>query len=76
MARPQLILTQRLTLEGFIVSEHMEVWPEALKELGSLVAAGRLKYRETIAQGLENAPVAFLGLLKGRNFGKQLVKLV
>lgn len=76
MARPQLILTQRLTLEGFIVSEHMEVWPEALKELGTLVAGGRLKYRETIAQGLENAPEAFLGLLKGRNFGKQLVKMV
>ncbi|MCM5681178.1 NADP-dependent oxidoreductase [Schlegelella sp. S2-27] len=76
MARPQLILTQRMTLEGFIVSEHMEVWPEALKELGTLVATGTLKYRETVAQGLEQAPEAFLGLLKGRNFGKQLVKLI
>ena len=54
----------------------MEVWPEALKELGTLVATGKLKYRETIAQGIESAPEAFLGLLKGRNFGKQLVKLV
>ena len=76
MARPQLILTQRLTLEGFIVSEHMEVWPEALKELGSLVAGGKLKYRETVAQGLASAPEAFLGLLRGNNFGKQLVKLI
>jgi NADPH-dependent curcumin reductase CurA len=76
MAHPQLILQSRLRIEGFIVSEHMDVWPEALNELGTLVATGRLKYRETIAQGIEAAPEAFLGLLKGRNFGKQLVKLV
>lgn len=76
MAAPQLLLTNRMSLEGFIVSEHMDVWPEALKELGTLVATGKLKYRETVAQGLAEAPEAFLGLLKGRNFGKQLVKLV
>jgi NADPH-dependent curcumin reductase len=76
MAAPQLLLTNRMRLEGFIVSEHMEVWPEALKELGILVATGKLKYRESVAQGIEAAPEAFLGLLKGRNFGKQLVKLV
>jgi len=75
LLQPQLILQSRLTIEGFIVSEHMDVWPEALKELGTLVATGKLKYRETIAQGIEAAPEAFLGLLKGRNFGKQLVKL-
>jgi len=75
MARPTLLLTQRLQLQGFIVSEHMALWPEALKELGALVAAGRLKYRESVAVGLENAPQAFLGMLKGRNFGKQLVQL-
>jgi NADPH-dependent curcumin reductase CurA len=73
---PQLILTNRMRIEGFIVSEHMEVWPEALKELGTLVATGKLRPRESIAQGLDAAPEAFLGLLKGRNFGKQLVKLV
>jgi len=76
LQQPQLILQSRLRVEGFIVSEHMDVWPEALKELGSLVAAGKLKYRETVAQGIESAPEAFIGLLKGRNFGKQLVKLV
>lgn len=76
LANPALILTQRLRLEGFIVSEHMEVWPEALKELGTLVATGKLKYRETIAPRIEDAPEAFLGLLKGKNFGKQLVKLL
>ena len=73
---PALILTNRLKLQGFIVSEHMEIWPEALKELGTLVATGKLRPRETVAQGLEAAPEAFLGLLKGKNFGKQLVKLV
>ena len=75
LRNPALILTSRLRVEGFIVSEHMEVWPEALAELATLVATGRLKYRETIAEGLESAPEAFLGLLKGKNFGKQLVKL-
>ncbi len=73
---PALILTNRLKIQGFIVSEHMEVWPEALKELGTLVATGKLHPRESVAQGLEAAPDAFLGLLKGKNFGKQLVKLV
>ncbi len=72
---PALILMNRLRIEGFIVSEQMEIWPEALKELGTMVATGKLKARESIAQGIEAAPEAFLGLLKGKNFGKQLVKL-
>jgi len=76
LAYPQLILTNRMTVQGFIVSEHMEHWPAALAELGGRVAAGTLKFRESVAQGIENAPEAFLGLLKGRNFGKQLVKLI
>jgi len=76
MTYPQLILTNRLKIQGFIVSEHMDVWPEALKELGTLVGTGKLKPRETVAQGIAAAPEAFLGLLKGKNFGKQLVKLV
>jgi hypothetical protein len=73
---PQLILVNRMRIEGFIVSEHMDVWPEALKELGGMVATGKLKYRQSVSQGIESAPEAFIGLLKGRNFGKQLVKLV
>ena len=75
MTAPQLILMNRMKIEGFIVSEHMEIWPEALNELGTLVATGKLKYRETVADGIAAAPEAFLGLLKGKNFGKQLVKL-
>ena len=76
LKNPQLLLMSRLTIEGFIVSEHMQFWPEALKELGTMVATGKLKYRESVAPGLAAAPEAFLGLLKGRNFGKQVVKLV
>jgi NADPH-dependent curcumin reductase CurA len=76
MAAPQLMLVNRMKIQGFIVSEHMALWPQALAELGGLVATGKLKYRETVAQGLAAAPEAFLGLLKGHNFGKQLVKLI
>ncbi|CAG4920515.1 NADP-dependent oxidoreductase [Paraburkholderia saeva] len=76
LKHPALMLTQRLLVQGFIVSEHMDVWPEALKQLGTLVATKKLQYRESIAQGIENAPEAFLGVLKGKNFGKQLVKLI
>ena len=72
---PTWFLVSRLKLQGFIVSEHMQVWPQALKELGGHVGAGRIRYRESVAQGLQSAPEAFIGLLKGRNFGKQLVKL-
>ncbi|HTH79165.1 MAG TPA: NADP-dependent oxidoreductase [Ramlibacter sp.] len=76
MSYPQLLLTNRMRLEGFIVSEHMDVWPQALGELGQLVGSGKFRPRESVAQGIESAPEAFLGLLKGKNFGKQLVKLV
>jgi NADPH-dependent curcumin reductase len=75
LANPALILVNRLKVEGFIVSEHMEVWPEALAELGTLVGTGKLRPRETVAEGIASAPEAFLGLLKGKNFGKQLVKM-
>ncbi|HWS76009.1 MAG TPA: NADP-dependent oxidoreductase [Quisquiliibacterium sp.] len=70
------VLVSRLKVQGFIVSEHLEHWPAALAELGELVGSGKLKYRETVAEGIESAPEAFIGLLKGRNFGKQLVRLI
>ena len=73
---PQLILINRMKIQGFIVSDHMEHWPPALAELGSLVAQKKLRYRESIAEGLDAAPEALIGLLAGRNFGKQLVKLI
>jgi NADPH-dependent curcumin reductase CurA len=73
---PRLLLVNRMKVQGFIVTDHLDVWPQALAELGAHFAAGRLKLRETIAEGIEAAPEAFLGLLKGRNLGKQLVKLI
>ncbi|MFZ6721038.1 NADP-dependent oxidoreductase [Undibacterium sp. Ji49W] len=72
----RIFLTMRLTMRGFIVSEHMDLWPQGLKELGGLVATGKLKFRESVAEGIAAAPEAFIGLLKGKNFGKQLVKLI
>ena len=69
------LLTNRVTLQGFIVSEHMDRWPQALAELSAHVAEGRIKYKETIADGLASAPKAFIGMLEGKNFGKQLVKV-
>jgi NADPH-dependent curcumin reductase CurA len=71
----RILLTRRLTLRGFIVAEHMEIWPNAIATLAQAVATGALRYRESVAEGLERAPEAFLGMLEGRNFGKQLVKL-
>jgi len=72
----RVFLSMRLTMRGFIVSEHMELWPQGLTELGAAVAGGKLKFRESVAQGLAAAPEAFIGMLKGKNFGKQLVKLI
>lgn len=71
----RVFLTMRLKMQGFIVSEHMDLWPQGLQELGTLVATGKLKFRESVAEGLASAPDAFIGLLKGKNFGKQLVRL-
>jgi NADPH-dependent curcumin reductase len=73
---PSAFLVKRLKLQGFIVTDQLDLWPAALKELSTLMAAGKLRYRESVAEGLANAPQAFLGLLKGENFGKQLVKLI
>jgi NADPH-dependent curcumin reductase CurA len=70
------LLTNRVKLEGFIISERMPRWPEALGALGGWVAEGKLRYKETIAEGLRSAPEAFLGMLRGENLGKQIVKIV
>ena len=62
-------------MEGFIVSDHMDLWPKAIGELASLAAAKKLTWRETIRDGLENTPQALIDLLHGQNFGKMLVKV-
>ena len=69
------ILVNRLTVRGMIVFDWLERYPEANQALLQLVTSGKLKYRESILEGIENAPKGLIGLLKGDNFGKQLVKL-
>lgn len=69
------ILVNRLRVQGMIVFDWKDRYGEALKALGGYFAEGKLNYRESVVQGLENAPRGLIDLLGGRNFGKQLVKL-
>jgi NADPH-dependent curcumin reductase CurA len=69
------VLRTRLLVQGFIISFHYELYPKFLYEVAPLVLEGKLRYREDVVEGLENAPEAFIGLLHGKNFGKLLVKL-
>ena len=69
------ILVNRLKVQGMIVFDFKERYGEAIKALGGYYAAGKLKTRESVVDGLANAPQGFIALLKGGNFGKQLVKL-
>jgi len=70
------ILMARARIEGFIVSDHLDLWSSALGELAGHVAQGKIRYRETVANGLAAAPQAFIGLLGGANIGKQVVSLI
>ena len=69
------ILRKRLTFRGFIVWDFAAQAGDFYREAGQWLREGRIKYREDVVNGLENAPEAFLGLLKGKNFGKLLVKI-
>ena len=71
----RIFLIKRFKMEGFIVSDHMDLWPKAIGELVSLAAAKKLIWRETIRDGLENTPQALIDLLHGQNFGKMLVRV-
>ena len=71
----RIFLVRRIRMEGFIVSDHMDLWPKAIGELAALAAARKLVWRETIRDGLENAPQALVDLLQGQNFGKMLVRV-
>jgi NADPH-dependent curcumin reductase CurA len=70
------LLGKRVRLQGFIVSDYLDRWLQALNELSRAVASGALTYRETVTEGLERAPEAFIGMLRGENIGKQIVKLI
>lgn len=69
------IVQKRLTIQGFIVSDHVALMPDFINEVGGLLRDGKLKSRETVVDGLAKAPQAFMGLLKGENFGKLVVKI-
>ncbi len=69
------LLVNRVRVQGFIVSEHLDHWPVALGQLARLLGEKKLVVHESIAHGLRNAPAAFIGMLKGENVGKQLVAL-
>jgi NADPH-dependent curcumin reductase CurA len=69
------IVQKRLRIEGFIVSDHVRDMGSFLSEVGGLLRDGKIKSRETIVEGLANAPSAFLGLLQGENFGKLIVRI-
>jgi NADPH-dependent curcumin reductase CurA len=69
------VLTKRLTIRGFIVSDFAARHPDFLRDMSQWVRAGKVKHRECVSEGLDSAPGAFMGLLKGANFGKQLVRV-
>jgi NADPH-dependent curcumin reductase CurA len=69
------VIGRRLTLRGFIVSDHYDRLPQFYADMGKWIDQGKIKWRETIIEGIENAPRAFIGLFKGDNLGKMLVKV-
>jgi NADPH-dependent curcumin reductase CurA len=70
-----LLIGNRLTLRGFIVGDHVDRRPAFLAEVGGWLAEGRIRLAETIIDGVENAPAAFIGLMRGENIGKMLVRV-
>ena len=70
-----LILQRSLKVQGFIVSNYIDRVPAFIDDMVPWLEAGKIKYREDIVEGLENAPGAFLGLFSGKNFGKLVVKV-
>jgi NADPH-dependent curcumin reductase CurA len=69
------VLQNRLRIEGFLVGDHYDLQPQFVQEVGGWVREGKLHYRETVVEGIENNVEAFLGLLRGENTGKMIVKL-
>ena len=69
------VIPLRLTIKGFIVTDHTDLMSDFIRDMAAWTKAGKMKWRETIADGIEKAPEAFIGLFKGENFGKMLVRL-
>ena len=72
---PGLLIVFRARMEGFLVSDYVPRFDEALPRLARWIASGELKWREDVTEGLDNAPRAFIGMLNGANRGKALVKV-
>jgi NADPH-dependent curcumin reductase CurA len=72
---PQLLIVYRARMQGFLVTDYAHRFGEAIPRLARWVASGEIRYRETVTEGLENAPRAFIGMLNGENRGKALVKV-
>ena len=70
-----MVVTKRLRIQGYIVSDHFDRFGEFYAKAQEWVRDGKLRYRETVVDGIENGPRAFLGLLRGENIGKMLVKV-
>ena len=70
-----LAIKKRLTLRGFIVTDHQDRMPAMIAEVGGWLGEGKISHNETVVDGLENAPRAFIDLLRGANTGKMLVRL-
>jgi hypothetical protein len=69
------IIGKQLTMQGFIVTDHFDKMQQFYADMGKWIAEGKIKWKETIVDGIENAPKAFIGLFKGENFGKMIVKI-
>lgn len=70
-----MVIPQRLTIKGFLVTDYIDMMPDFMRDMTAWTKAGKMKWRETIVDGIENAPEAFIGLFRGENFGKMLVRL-
>jgi len=69
------VVTKRLRIQGFIIFDHQNKEPEFLQKVIALLKDGKITYRETISEGIDSTPQALLDVLKGTNFGKQVVKV-
>jgi NADPH-dependent curcumin reductase CurA len=70
-----LAITNRIRIQGFIVTDHNDMIDQFQNQMSTWIKDGKIAWKETIVKGLENAPKAFIGLFKGENFGKMLIKI-